>query len=66
MVALRKKGMQKRHWDQISDHSGIQVYPDEDYTFTKILDMGLLAHVNHCQEIGDRAYKEYLIETDLE
>ena len=27
--------------------------------------MGLLAFVHQCQEIGDRAYKEYLIETDL-
>lgn len=31
-VALRKDGMKDRHWKAISDASGIEVYPDEDFT----------------------------------
>ena len=27
MVALRKKGMQQRHWDQISNKVGFEVLP---------------------------------------
>jgi dynein heavy chain len=65
MVALRKEGMKDRHWKQISDVCGFEVQPGEDYTFTKILDMGLLEFTNQCQEVGERAYKEYLIETEL-
>ena len=27
--------------------------------------MGLMKHVNECSEIGEKAYKEYMIETEL-
>ena len=59
MVALRKKGMKERHWKQVSDSVGFEVRPTEGFTFTKLLDMGLMAHVDDCVEIGERAGKEY-------
>ncbi len=31
-VALRKEGMKERHWKAISEGSGIECYPDEDFT----------------------------------
>lgn len=65
MVALRKEGMRDRHWKQISEFAGFEVHPTDDYTFTKILDMGLMDIVAKCQEVGDRAYKEFLIEKEL-
>jgi dynein heavy chain len=65
MVALRKKGMKERHWTQVSEKVGFQVQPDEGLTFTKILDMGLMKYVDACCEIGERAGKEYQIETML-
>ena len=65
MVALRKQGMKDRHWKQISALVAFEVYPDESTTFTKIIEMGLMNFVNQCSEIGDRAYKEFQIETDL-
>jgi hypothetical protein len=37
MVALRKKGMQKRHWGQISAKVGFEVEPTEGFTFGKVL-----------------------------
>lgn len=65
MVALRKKGMKERHWDQVSNAIGFQLRPDESLTFTKVLDMGLMKHVDICCEIGERAAKEFQIETML-
>jgi len=43
MVALRKEGMQPRHWKNISETMGFTVEPDETFTFQKALDMGLLS-----------------------
>jgi len=31
-IALRKDGMKERHWQAISEGSGIHCYPDEDFT----------------------------------
>jgi dynein heavy chain len=38
------------------------VKPTEDFTFTKLLDMGLMDNLETCIEIGERASKEYHIE----
>ncbi len=65
MVALRKKGMQKRHWDQISAKVGFTVEPTEGFTFAKVLEMGLMKNSDVCVEIGERAAKEYNIEMGL-
>lgn len=65
MVALRKKGMKDRHWEQISEKVGFEVKPYEGFTFTKLLEMGLMAHVETCVDIGERAAKEFQIENML-
>lgn len=48
MVALRKKGMQQRHWTQISQKVGFEVVPTEGFTFNKVLEMGLMKHSEVC------------------
>ena len=65
LVALRKKGMKERHWQAISSKVGFTVKPYEGFTFTKVLEMGLLAHLETCMEIGEKASKEFTIETML-
>lgn len=65
MVSLRKKGMYDRHWTEISNKVGFDVKPTEDFTFEKLLDMGLLKYTDICVEIGEKAAKEYNIETML-
>ena len=65
MVALRKEGMTDRHWDEIYQKTGIEVKPGEGFTFQTVLDLGLLAHTDKCVEIGERAAKEFAIETQL-
>ena len=53
MVALRKDGMKERHWAEVSKLAGVAIDPEEEsFTFRKILDLGLLKHVDPCVEIG--------------
>ena len=67
MVALRKPGMFDRHWKQISEKVGFEVKPNvEGFNFQKVLDMGLMDHADKCIEVGERAEKEYQIETMLD
>lgn len=65
MVSLRKKGMKDRHWQAISDKVGFDVRPTEGFTFQKVLDMGLLSHVDTCVDVGEKAEKEFNIENML-
>ena len=66
LVALRKQGMTERHWGEISNKVGFEVKPTEGFTFTKVLEMNLMDHVDVCVEIGEKASKEYMIENMLE
>lgn len=66
LVGLRKQGMTERHWKEISDKVGFEVKPSEGFTFTKVLEMDLMKHVDTCVEIGEKASKEYMIETMLD
>lgn len=65
MVALRKPGMIDRHWKQISEKLGKPIKPDESFTFASVLEAGLMNIVDDCIEIGEKAFKEYQIETML-
>ena len=38
----------------------------QGFTFTNALDMGLMKHVEVCVEVGEKAAKEYMIETMLD
>ena len=57
MVALRQKGMQDRHWAEITKRMGFDVKPNVEFTFTKALEMGLMKEVDFCVEVGERAAK---------
>lgn len=64
-VALRTEGLKERHWQQISNACGIEVKPFEGFTFQNIIDMDLLKFSEQICEIGERAGKEYNIETSM-
>lgn len=65
-VYLRKDGMVERHWKQISDKVGFEVYPtEEDFSLSKLVDMGMVEHAQVCEDVGERAAKEYHIEKSL-
>ena len=64
-VALRKEGMKERHWDQLSDKVKFDIRPTEEFTLTTVINKGLLKHLDACEEVGEKAYKEYHIEKSL-
>ena len=64
-VSLRKPGMTDRHWDQVSEKMGMDIRPKEGFTLTSVIDLGLKKHEDFCEEVGERAYKEYQIEVNL-
>jgi dynein heavy chain, axonemal len=55
VVALRKDGMKDRHWKAISEESGIDCYPDDDFSLEKLIDLGMVQHVGICEEVGEKA-----------
>ena len=64
-VALRKEGMKERHWTAISEGSGIDCYPDDDFNLKKLIEIGMVNHVDICDEVGEKAQKEFHIEKSL-
>ena len=67
LIALRRKGMTQRHWDQVSSVMDIQppISPNEEFTFNQVIQMGLMQQVDKIVEIGETAGKEFQIESML-
>lgn len=61
LMALRRKGMTDRHWDMVSRVMEVNppIRPDENFTFERALEMGLMEQVEKIVEIGETAGKEY-------
>ena len=49
--------MMERHWNDISKKMGFDVRPNAEFTFTKVLELGLMKEVDYCVEVGERAAK---------
>jgi len=64
-VALRKEGMKDRHWDQISEKVKFDIRPVEGFTLTSVINAGMLNNLDVCEEVGEKAFKEYHIEKSL-
>jgi len=58
-------GMKDRHWEAISAKVGFEVKPYEGFTLTKVQEMNLIKWSDDIVDIGDRAGKEFQIETQL-
>ena len=63
--SLRSPGMRERHWVQISSELGQKMHPDEEFTLTMALEMGIVEHSENIIKICDVANKEYSIEQAL-
>lgn len=67
LVALRSEGMEDRHWADISKKTGKYINPKESgFNFAWVLEHGFLADTTVCQEIGERASREYRIKKNLD
>jgi dynein heavy chain len=65
-MALTKKGIMQHHWEEIMQKTGIDCTPREGLTFKQITDNGMLKHLETCQEIGEKAYREYILAEQLD
>lgn len=65
VMALRTDGMKDRHWEMLSQRVGFEVKPYEGFTFQKCMELKLLDHLEAVVDIGEKAGKEYTIETSL-
>lgn len=67
LVALRSEGMQTRHWEEISKSTGKYIDPTaSDFNYEWVLNHGFLENTTMCQEIGERASREFRIKQNLD
>ncbi len=64
-LALRTDGMKERHWNNISEKVGFEVKPYEGFTFNHCVEMGLHKFTDEIVDVGEKAGKEYNIESSL-
>jgi dynein heavy chain, axonemal len=65
ITVLRNPGLRERHWNTISEIIGQSLYPDQNTTLTKILDMNLSSYLTRFEQISDAASKEHSLENSL-
>ena len=65
ITVLRNPGLRDRHWHQISGIVGQRVYPDENTTLAKILDLNLGQYLTQFESISDAASKEFSLQNAL-
>lgn len=65
LIALRTEGIQDRHWELLSSKLGFELKPYEGFTFQKCMDMNLTEYTDDIVDVGEKAGKEYNIETNL-
>jgi dynein heavy chain len=65
VMALRTEGMKDRHWEALSTKLGFELKPYEGFTYAKCMEMKLIEHTDNIVDIGERAGKEYNIETSM-
>lgn len=64
--ALRKDGMLDRHWEALSTAVGFPIKPDEDFTLTTCIKLGMKKFVAVAEDIGEKAFKEFHIRRSLD
>jgi len=57
--------MKERHWNILSEKVGFEVKPHEGFTYQNCMDMNLVEHTEAIVDIGEKAGKEYNIETSM-
>ena len=65
LCAMLTDGMKDRHWEAISEAAGMDVKPYEGFTVKNIQSMNLIKFTEIIETVGDKAGKEYNIETSL-
>lgn len=64
-IALRKKGMKDRHWESLSQQTKVDIKPEEGFCLNTVIEKGMIDHADICEDIGEKAFKEFNIEKSL-
>ncbi|XP_063226606.1 dynein axonemal heavy chain 3 [Bacillus rossius redtenbacheri] len=59
------KGLQPRHWEQISEVVGLDLKPTPEMSLSDMIEFGLQKHVEKLEEISNAATKEFSLERSL-
>jgi len=59
-LAITKRGLKDRHWRELNIKTGIDCTPRDNFTFKNILDAGMMKNLEICQDIGEKASREYV------
>ncbi|KAJ3238670.1 Dynein heavy chain 3, axonemal [Chytriomyces hyalinus] len=62
---LRNPGLRERHWAAMAEIVGQNIYPDENTSLTKILDLNLNQYLQAFETISDAASKEFSLQKTL-
>ena len=65
VCTLFNPGMRDRHWLQVSDVVGFNLYPDDDMCLSHLIEMNLQAYVAKFEAISETASKEFSLEKAL-
>jgi dynein heavy chain len=57
--------MKERHWDMITAKVGFEVKPHDGFTYQECMDMKLVDYTDIIVDVGEKAGKEYNIETSM-
>lgn len=66
VLALCNPGMRGRHWEGLSAAAGFKVAPGDDLVLNKLLQGGILHHMDALQDISDSASRELALERQLD
>ncbi|KAK4874901.1 hypothetical protein RN001_014261 [Aquatica leii] len=65
LITVCNKGLQKRHWNQISDIVGVEIVVTPESTLHEMIEIGLTKYATQLEEISGSATKEYALEKAL-
>jgi dynein heavy chain, axonemal len=64
--ALTKRGLKDRHWRELNEKTKIDCSPRDNFTFKNILDAGMMKFLETCQDVGEKALREFMIEEQIQ
>eukprot|EP00775_Hariotina_reticulata_P006671 gene6671-6895_t len=66
VAAVCNPGLRERHWAAMADVVGFEIKQDEVTSLKRLLDNGMLEHVESITELSDSASREFSIEKALD
>ncbi|KAI9206289.1 dynein heavy chain and region D6 of dynein motor-domain-containing protein [Polychytrium aggregatum] len=66
ITILRNPGLRERHWQLMGEIAGQPIYPDENTSLSKMLDLNLTQYISQFETISDAALKEFSLQKTLQ